>query len=187
MSFISFCVWILSRFSGIKHDTPFWYSVIWASFFLLWLLLRGVYHVMTSGWHSTSFFILKHFVYPHLLPKVPFLGRATRFQIIATTLYLTANVLFVALPKASWAEAGARAATMSIINLIPLLCGPRISLMTKVLGTSLQSSLGSHRWIGRTTTALAMLHMIVSLKEGGRFTWTSSSVSGVVVGLSVYM
>lgn len=187
MSFISFCVWILSRFSGIKHDTPFWYSVTWASFFLLWLLLRGVYHVMTSGWHSTSFFILKYFVYPHLLPKVPFLGRATRFQIIATTLYLTANVLFIALPKASWAEAGARAATMSIINLIPLLCGPRISLMTKVLGTSLQSSLGSHRWIGRTTTALAMLHMIVSLKEGGRFTWTTSSVSGVVVGLSVYM
>jgi hypothetical protein len=100
-------------------------------------------------------------------------------------LYLAANVLFVALPKASWAEAGARAATMSIINLVPLLCGPRICLMTKVLGISLQSSLGSHRWVGRTTIALAMLHMIVSLKEGGRFTWTSGSASGAVVGLPV--
>jgi hypothetical protein len=139
--------------------------------------------MMTSGWRSTSFFVLKHFVYPHLLPRISFMGTATRFQIIVTALYITTNILFITIPVTSRADVGTRASTMSVINMIPLLCGPRLSLMTQLLGISLRSSLGSHRWFGRTAIALALLHMVITLTGGKKFAWTPTSLSGVVVDL----
>ena len=176
----SFYAWILSRFDEIKLDTPSWYLLISAAIFLVWLLLRGLYRVMTAKWLSISFFILKHAVYPHLLPRTSFTGTATRFHIAATTLYLMVNVLFVTIPKATWADMGTRAATMSVINLIPLLCGPRLSMVTKLLGISLRTSLASHKWIGRTAIGLAGLHIAIIAKDGERFARTWSSISGVV-------
>ncbi|KFY02760.1 hypothetical protein V490_00407 [Pseudogymnoascus sp. VKM F-3557] len=107
-------------------------------------------------------------------------GTATRFHIAATTLYLMVNVLFVTIPKATWADMGTRAATMSVINLIPLLCGPRLSMVTKLLGISLRTSLASHKWIGRTAMGLAGLHIVIIAKDGERFARTWSSISGVV-------
>jgi len=189
MTITSFFTWILPKFDEIRPDAPSWYSIISACIFLMWLLLRGLYHAMTCGWRSTSFFILKHFMYPHLLPRMSFIGTATRFQIIVTALYITTNVLLVAIGvtradvgtrAGTIADVGTRAGTMSVINLIPLLCGPRLSMMTEMLGISLRSSLGSHRWIGRTAIAQALLHLVIYL-TGNQFGWTSTSISGVVV------
>ncbi|KAL5349612.1 hypothetical protein ACLOAV_005907 [Pseudogymnoascus australis] len=71
---------------------------------------------------------------------------------------------------------------MAVINLIPLLCGPRLSMVTKLLGISLRTSLASHRWIGRTAIALAAFHIAISTKDGDRFSRTWGSVFGVVAG-----
>ncbi len=54
------------------------------------------------------------------------------------TLYIAINILCVFIPVASRARVSTRAATMSAINLIPLLCGPRLILMTELLGISLR-------------------------------------------------
>lgn len=180
-TFSSFYAWILSKFEEIKLDTPSWYLLTSAAVFLVWLLLRGLYRVMAAKWLSISFLILKHAVYPHLLPRTSLTGTATRFRIAATTLYLMVNVLFVTIPKATRADMGTRAATMSVINLIPLLCGPRLSMVTELLGISLRTSLASHRWIGRTAIGLAGLHVAIVAKDGERFVRTWSSISGVAV------
>ncbi|OBT85138.1 hypothetical protein VE02_05625 [Pseudogymnoascus sp. 03VT05] len=92
------------------------------------------------------------------------------------------NALFVTIPKATWADMGTRAATMAVINLIPLLCGPRLSMVTKLLGISLRTSLASHSWIGRTAIALAAFHIVIITKDGDRFSRTWGSVFGVVAG-----
>lgn len=180
-TFSSFYAWILSKFEEIEPDTPTWYLLISAAIFLLWLLLRGLYRVMTAKWLSISFIILKHAVYPHLLPRTSFTGTATRFHIAATILYLMVNTLFDTIPKATWADMGTRAATMAVINLIPLLCGPRLSVVTKLLGISLRTSLASHSWIGRTAIALAAFHIVTITKDGDRLSRTWGSVFGVVV------
>ncbi|KAL5344941.1 hypothetical protein ACLOAV_009894 [Pseudogymnoascus australis] len=69
---------------------------------------------------------------------------------------------------------------MAVINLTPLLCGPRLSMVTKLLGISLRTSLASHSWIGRTVIALAAFHIVIITKDGDRFSRTWGSVFGVV-------
>jgi hypothetical protein len=181
MSFMSFLHWLSSKLSGL--DVPSWYSFVSGCLITSWLLLYSVYrviHAINSGWLSISSFLLKHFVYPHIFPRVPFVGTATRFEALAAFIYLLVNILIVTIgPRA---DIGSRAATMSIINVIPLLCGQRLSLATKLLGISLRTSIGSHQWFGRIATAQVLLHTIISLTGSKSFTWTAINFSGVVVG-----
>ncbi|KAG0647685.1 Ferric-chelate reductase 2 [Hyphodiscus hymeniophilus] len=75
---------------------------------------------------------------------------------------------------------GSRAATMSIINLIPLFCGPRLSLITSLLGISVRTSIGTHQWFGRTAIAQMSLHTLISLRSKGISWRTMSNWTGVV-------
>jgi predicted ferric reductase len=177
MSFTSVLHWISSKLSNF--DVPSWYAFISGCIFTAWLLLFAIYCVITSEWPLTSTYILKHFIYPHIFPRIPFLGTATRFQVFVAFIYLLANFLIVTIGKR--AEMGSRAATMSIANLIPLFCGPRLSLVTKLLGISVRTSIGSHQWFGRTAIAQMSLHTIISLIGSKAFTWTTSNLTGVVV------
>jgi hypothetical protein len=154
--------------------------------FAIWLLLRGVYRAITSEWASTSLFpfFLKHLVYPYLFPRISFVGTATRLNVLIVFTYLITNILLLSkIGVKSTKDAGARAATMSIINMIPLLCGPRLSLIAKMLGVSLRTSIGAHYWFGRTAVAEVLLHTIISLTTGQPFGWTPTSFAGVLVSL----
>lgn len=71
---------------------------------------------------------------------------------------------------------------MAVINMIPLLCGPRLSLVAELLGISRRNSIWSHQWFGRTVIAQVLLHTITSLT--GAFTWTAPNVFGAVVQIS---
>ncbi|RDL36280.1 uncharacterized protein BP5553_06892 [Venustampulla echinocandica] len=68
---------------------------------------------------------------------------------------------------------------MSVINLIPLLCGSRLSLVTRLLGISLRTSIGSHQWFGRTAIAQMLVHTIAVLRERNAFAWTTNNFTGV--------
>ena len=180
MSFSSFVRLGISKLS--QMDIPSWYSFISACIFVMWLLLRATYRAITSEWLSTSFFFLKHIVYPHIFPRIPFIGTATRLEVLLTSGYIIINVLLIIIIGVkSRSDIGTRAAIMSIINLIPLLCGPRLSLMIEMLGVSLRTSIGSHQWLGRTAVAEILLHTIILLTSGQLFKWTGINTSGVVV------
>jgi len=179
MSFTSFLHWLLSKLSSM--DTLSWYAFIFGCIFVVWLLGYGIYRVINSRWPLITSFVIRHLIYPHIFPRIPFIGTATRFQVLIVSLYLLANTLCVTTKVKSTAGIGSRAATMSIINLIPLLCGPRLSLVTKLVGISLRASIGSHQWLGRTVIAQMLLHMVVSLTGSTPFTWTMSNLTGVVV------
>lgn len=182
MSFSSFVRLVFSKIS--EMDIPSWYSFISACILAIWLFLRAIYRAITSEWLSTSFFFLKHFVYPHILPRIPFVGTATRLEVLIAFAYIITNILLVTIIGVkSRTDIGTRAATMSIINLIPLLCGPRLSLMTEMLGISLRTSIGTHQWFGRTAVAEILLHTVISLTDSQPFKWTGINTSGVVVHL----
>ncbi|KAH6719520.1 hypothetical protein BKA61DRAFT_473215, partial [Leptodontidium sp. MPI-SDFR-AT-0119] len=88
---------------------------------------------------------LKHTVYSHAFPRIPFVGTATRLKVLLASAYVITNtVLVTVVGVESRSDIGACATIMSIINLIPLLCGPRLSLMTEMLGISLRTSIRSH-------------------------------------------
>lgn len=180
MPFISFVHWLLDNLSGL--DVPSWYSVVSVCLIAFWLLFYSIYRAIRAitNWSFASSFILKHLVYPHIFPRIPLAGTATRFEALITFIYLFTNFFIVIIGPNS--DRGARAATMSVINVIPLLCGQRLSLVTKLVGISLRTSIGSHQWFGRTAIAQALLHTIISLTGSNTFTWTTTNISGVVVG-----
>jgi predicted ferric reductase len=162
-------------------DSLSWYSFVSGCLIALWLLLYSIYrvvHTLASGCLRISFF-LKHFVYPLLFPRTRFVGTATRFGAGVVLVYLLANIFLVLI--GTRANIGNRAATMSVINVIPLLCGPRLSLVAELLGISRRNSLWSHQWLGRTAIAQVLLHTITSLTGSGAFAWTAPNVFGAVV------
>jgi hypothetical protein len=165
MSFSSFVRLGISKLS--QMDIPSWYSFISAYIFIMWLLLRATYRAITSKWLLTSLFFLKHIVYPHIFPRIPFVGTATRLEVLLASGYIITNVLLITIIRVkSRSDIGTCATIMSIINLIPLLCGPRLSLMIKMLRVSLRTTIGSHQWLGRTVVAEILLHTIISLTSG---------------------
>jgi hypothetical protein len=180
MFFTSFWHWLSSKLNEL--DVPSWYSFILGCIFALWLLCYSIYRAFNSKWPLTTSFVMRHLVYPHIFPRIPFIGTATRLQVLIVFLYLLANTIFVfAIGVQSTAGRSSRAATLSIINLIPLLCGPRLSLVTRLLGISLRASIGSHQWIGRTAIAQMSFHTVVSLIGRTPFAWTTNNLTGVVV------
>lgn len=177
MSFVSFLHWVSSTLRDM--GVPSWYSFISGSILVVWLLLRTIYQAITSEWWSNPTFILNHLIYPHIFPRLPLLGTATRFEVVIASTYLLVNILVVMI--GTNAERGTRAATMSTINLIPLLCGPRLSLVTRLLGISYRTSVGSHQWFGRTAIAQMSFHLITLLTGSNKFAWTAMNLTGVVV------
>jgi len=180
MSFTTFLHWVWSKLG--QMDSPSWYSFVSGCLIALWLLLLSVYRVVraiTSGCLQLSF-VLKHFVYPLLFPRIRFVGTVTRVGAVAVVVYLLANILLVLI--GTRANIGNRAATMAVINMIPLLCGPRLSLVAELLGITRRNSIWSHQWFGRTAVAQVLLHTITSLTGGSAFAWTAPNLFGAVVG-----
>jgi hypothetical protein len=178
MSLESITRWISSRFS--EMDAFSWYLFIPACLFVTWLLFRANYHAITSEWLSTSFFFLKYLIYPHIFPRIPFIGTATRFQVLITCGYIIINTSLL-LGENSWVKIGARAANISVVNLIPLLCGPRLSLMAELLGISLRTGISAHQWLGRMVAAQVVVHVVALIASSKSFTWTEMNVFGIVV------
>lgn len=177
---MSFSTSVTRLWQNLGHmDQLSWYSLTLCCLLALWLLLYSIYRLvraLSSGCLPVSF-ILKHFVYPHLFPRLRLVGTATRLGAATVLVYLLVN-LFVVLIGAK-ANIGKRAATMAVINMIPLLCGPRLSLVAELLGISYRNSIWSHQWFGRTAMAQLLLHTITSLT--GSFSWTAPNIFGAVV------
>ena len=161
-------------------DSLSWYSFIFGCLIATWLLFSALHRAgrVLAPWCLG--FALKHVVYPHLIPRIPFFGAATRFGVLVVSMYLVANILLIMVGDTS--GRGGRAAALSVINVIPLLCGPRLSLVAKLLGISVRSSTWSHQWFGRAAVAEALLHTVISLTSSNAFGWTTANVFGVVVG-----
>lgn len=184
MSFTSSLSLLQSLWSKLRSELgqggPFWYSFISGCLVVTWLLLSGVYRVGRAPASWGRRLVFNYLLLPHLIPRIPLVGTATRFEALIACIYLLLNSLLVLVgPRAA---IGSRAATMSIINVIPLLCGPRLSLVAKLLGMSSRSGIWSHQWFGRVAVAQALLHTLISLMGSSSFGWTTANVFGVVVG-----
>jgi len=175
MSFLDYIPSLLRRM-----DATLWYIFIFSCFIVLWLLSHSLYCIMNSRWPLTTGYITTRLVYPLLFPRIRFIGAATRLQFSIAITYLVANLLIVTIH--SEGSISSRAANMSMINLIPLLCGPRLSLITTLFGIPLQASIASHQWFGRTAVVQMLIHIILSLKDSA-FQWTRKSFVSVVVSL----
>ena len=158
---------------------PIWYAIIIAFVLGSWLLCRLVLRIFHALLAFFTFRLLKHFIYPQISQRFPALG--TRSQLLAVTVYVTVNAACMKLGTSSIADVSARSATMSLINVVPLLCGPRLVLMAELLGISLRGQHLSHSCFGLTAMAQALVHSAISVAQNAPFRWTRLNLSGVVV------
>jgi hypothetical protein len=170
-----------TTFNNANLAMPLWYAISYAFVLIISLLWYGAFSLTTVIWLPTTSFILKHVIYRHVVRRIPFIGAITWWETLLAISHVAVNITCVTVGVASISEVSTRAAIMSAINLIPLLCGPRLILMTELIGISLRSHLGFHKWLGRTSIIQALLHTVLSVVNNRPFQWTTGNTYGVIV------
>jgi hypothetical protein len=120
-----------------------------------------------------SFYASKHLTYPYLLHRHQILGPWTRAGVAIQLAYLALNVFCVAVSDLSWhdlrastfAEAGDRAGTLTLVNMTPLFAGFHHAFLADLLGLSLKSIRGIHRSAGWMACGLLFLHAMAAASQ----------------------
>ncbi len=131
--------------------------------------------------HALVFF-LKHILYPFCLHRHLLLGPWSRASLIFQQLYWAVTIICLTYKASSLSDAGMRAGTLSLINLIPLYSGLHLSFLADVLGVSVRTYTKLHGSIGVMSGALAIFHVGVVLagKENSSFS-SASQLYGLIV------
>ena len=83
-------------------------------------------------------------------------------------LLLTVNILPLVLRVRSWATVHRRAASLAVINLIPLWTGLTFGFPAHLLGIDWSAVAWMHRWIGRMVAIHSVLHGAIAILSDGQ-------------------
>ncbi|KAF2844514.1 hypothetical protein T440DRAFT_436369 [Plenodomus tracheiphilus IPT5] len=125
-----------------------------------------------------------HLVYPRLIPRHRYLGTWSRADVLIQLSFVTANVFCVAFRAASLREAGVRAASLSLTNLIPAFTGPHLSSLADILGVSLCTFRRIHRSAGIMSLSLLAFHIATVLANRTPFSLRVAENMWGLVGAS---
>ena len=162
-------------------DVPKWYAISLGTIVVACLLYRVISGILAFIRKITTFFFLKHFTYPNLHRRILWIGTATRIQVLSVIAYISGNILCMTIGSTTMSQVTARAGILSIINMIPLLVGPRLAMVADLVGISIRTNLRIHEWIGRMAILQGMIHTILPFVGHRPFRWDSIRSSGVVV------
>lgn len=107
----------------------------------------------------------RHLRYSYVLDRHQFLGPWTRAQVLIQLVYIALNVLCLVFRDIfhvlTIADAGQRAGTMALINMIPLFAGLHLTALSDALGTRLATVRLLHRSASLMASALALFHILI--------------------------
>ena len=103
----------------------------------------------------------KYLIYPYVLNRHRLLGPWSGGDVLIQVIYLTANIFCLSFGAADVSQAGLRASTLSLINLIPLFSGPHLGFLADLLGISWNAYRCVHRSSGFVAFAHAVFHVLV--------------------------
>lgn len=105
----------------------------------------------------------KHLTYAYLLHRHRYLGPWTRAQVLVQLAYAAANICCLCFHVSSIQEVGRRAASMALINTVPLFASPHLSALSDSLGVSLVTARQMHCSVGIMASALTLVHLLFTL------------------------
>lgn len=88
---------------------------------------------------QTLHFVLKHLVYSVVLRRRRFLGPWTRWYLVLQVFYWGVTLSCVCIGVRTLAQAGARAGTLSVIQLVPLFFGGHLDFAADLIGMPLRA------------------------------------------------
>jgi len=169
-------------------DAPLLYGIVVAGCIAAFVVRRRFNSFSRSFGPTLTTFILKHVVYPYLLPRIPllgsvfpgraFIGPVSRMQALLQVAYWASTAVCNILGVESLSRAGARAGTIAIFNLIPLTLGDRLSSMATILGVPPRVACRIHSTLGLMAVIQALVHVLLSIR---RHQFDLKQTSGLVV------
>ncbi|PSN59202.1 putative cell surface metalloreductase [Corynespora cassiicola Philippines] len=138
------------------------YAMFMASCFILLLLLNARSHIMKCIAY-VQHLVLRYLVYPQLIQRNRYTGRINRSEILVPVLLFAANTFCLWFQSPSIHVAGARAANLSLVNLIPAFAGPHLSFLADFFGISLFTFRRIHRLAGILSFPLLAFHVAIMM------------------------
>ncbi|EKG09128.1 FAD-binding 8 [Macrophomina phaseolina MS6] len=114
-------------------------------------------------WRTILVASAKHLALPYVVGRHRHLGPWTRLDVLIWVAFFATNLFCVAMHVSSWSEAGRRAASLCLVNMIPLYGGTHVAHMADTLGVSRRTYLQIHRIAGVATLVAATFHVCVML------------------------
>ena len=134
------------------------YATAAGGVFLAFIVLNFVPYLKQLE-EPVRLFIAQHLTYPFLIRRHRFLGPWTRAVVLAQSVYTASNLFCICFRVKGLSEAGDRAGTLSLINMIPVFAGPHLSFLADVLGVSLTTYRLIHRSASLMTYSLVVFHV----------------------------
>ena len=115
------------------------------------------------GWvqDRTIYWFFKYLVYPVLIRRHSWIGPCSRWQALSQLVYWSMTATCNVVGIRNIAQFGDRAGIISLLHLIPLLFGDRLSFAADVLGVSLHTYHRLHGTIGFMAILQASMHSLV--------------------------
>ena len=128
--------------------------------------LRQCFAWFSQSWGSSfSTFMLKHFIYPYILPRMRLVGPVSRMHLLLQVAYWAGTAVCNVLGIKNLGQASSRAGTLAMFNLIPLALGDRISITAQILGVPSRVACRVHSTFGWMATVQALVHVLLSMSR----------------------
>ena len=125
----------------------------------------------------------KYLIYRNVLYRHRFLGPWSRAGVLVQLIYIAGNICCLKFWNTTISQAGLRAGTLAVINLMPVFAGPHLSTLADLLGVSLSMFRQIHRSAGVTAVALAIFHVLVMVTSQPSFSLDlPQNLFAVIVG-----
>jgi len=108
-------------------------------------------------------FVVKNFTYPYFLARHRFIGPWSRAFVCLNVIYAAANITCLAFQASTISEVGLAAATLSLVNAMPLFAGPHFSYLADLFGFPLGICKNIHCSAGTMSFLLALFHVLTML------------------------
>lgn len=151
------------------------YAIVVGSIFCVLLLLNGLPRLARLV-GCLSRLISKHLIYRYVLHRHRFLGPWSRADVLLQLIYVAGNMICIIpglshtnVQVSTFSQAGLRAGSLSIVNLIPLFASPHLALLADLLGLNLNTARHIHRSTGLMAVFLAVFHVITAVASQPSF------------------
>jgi hypothetical protein len=128
----------------------------------------------------------RYLAYPYLVRRHRFWGPWTLGDLIIQLVYIGSNSFCLGF-RANIAQAGLRAGTLSVVNLIPLFLGPHLSFLADILGVSLNTFRYMHRSAALMSSGLVLFHALTVISRTAFALHGAKNRSAVVVSTALFL
>lgn len=166
----------------LPTNAPQLYAITAGGVFAIIIVTRLISHLLRVLKEHALVFFLKHILYPLCINRHRILGPWSRASFVFQQIYWAVTILCLSYKASDLSDAGMRAGTLSLINLIPLYSGLHLSFLTDMLELSMRTYTKLHGSIGVMSGALVIFHIAVAVASSKHSSFSSGSqLYGLIV------